>query len=157
MKIEQDSAQVRFPPPFVYLGVLLIGFGAERFIDLRSLGLDRTLGLGLGALLCLAGLGVGLAATSRFRRAGTEVKPWRASTGIVESGPFRWTRNPMYLGMALIYAGIAVALDGPIALILLPVLIAIIQTQVITREERYLERKFGEAYSRYSAVTRRWL
>ena len=156
MKIEQDSAQVRFPPPFVYLGFLLTGFGAERFIDLRSLGLDRALGIGFGALLFLAGTGVGLAATSRFRRAGTDVKPWRASTGIVESGPFRWTRNPMYLGMALIYAGLAVALDGPIALILLPVLIAIIQTQVIAREERYLERKFGEPYLDYKARVRRW-
>jgi protein-S-isoprenylcysteine O-methyltransferase Ste14 len=156
MNIEPDSAQVRFPPPFVYLGFLLIGFGAERFVGLRSLGLDRTLGLGLGTLLFLAGTATGLAATSRFRRAGTDVKPWRASTEIVESGPFRWTRNPMYLGMALIYAGLAIALDGPIALILLPVLIVIIQTQVITREERYLEGKFGKPYLDYKARVRRW-
>ena len=82
-------------------------------------------------MLFLAGSAVGLAATSRFRRAGTDVKPWRASTGIAKLGRYRWTRNPMYLGMALIYAGLAVALDGPIALILLPVVLATIQTQVI--------------------------
>ena len=116
MKIEQDSAQVRFPPPFVYLGFLLLGFGAERFIGLRSLGLDRLVALGLGALIFLAGLAVGLAAWGLFGRVGTRVEPWRASTGIVESGPFRWTRNPMYLGMALNYRRPnAIALDSPIA------------------------------------------
>lgn len=156
MKIEQDSAQVRFPPPFVYLGFLLLGFGAERFVGLRSIGVDRLVGLGLGALIFLAGLAVGLAAWGLFGRVGTRVEPWRASTGIVESGPFRWTRNPMYLGMALNYTGLAVALDGPIALILLPVLLAIIQTQVIAREERYLEGKFGQAYLDYKARVRRW-
>jgi protein-S-isoprenylcysteine O-methyltransferase Ste14 len=157
MKIEQDSAQVRFPPPFVYLGFLLIGFGAERFVGLRTLGLDRLVGLGLGVLLFLAGLAVGLAAWGLFERVGTRVEPWRASTGIVESGPFRWTRNPMYLGMALNYAGLAIALDGPIALILLPVLMATIQTQVIAREEHYLEDKFGQAYLDYKARVRRWI
>ena len=99
---------------------------------------------------------MGLAAWGLFERVGTRVEPWRASTGIVESGPFRWTRNPMYLGMALNYAGLAIALDGPIALILLPVLLAIIQTQVIAREERYLEGKFGQAYLDYKARVRRW-
>ena len=157
MKIEQDSAQVRFPPPFVYLGFLLIGLGAERWTGLRSFGLDRLVAFGLGALLFLAGSVVSLAAWRLFERVGTRVEPWRASTGIVESGPFRWTRNPMYLGMALIYAGLAIALDGPIAADLLPVVAGVIQTQVIAREERYLEGKFGQAYLDYKARVRRWL
>ena len=157
MKIEQDSAQVRFPPPFVYLGFLLLGFGAEHFIPLRTLGLDRVLALGLGIAVFVAGLAVGLAAWGLFVRAGTRVEPWRPSTGIVEQGPFRWTRNPMYLGMALNYAGLALALDGPLALILLPVLLVVIQTQVIAREEHYLEAKFGQPYRDYKDRVRRWL
>jgi protein-S-isoprenylcysteine O-methyltransferase Ste14 len=68
-----------------------------------------------------------------------------------------WTGNPMYLGMALIYAGLAIGADGPIAFALLPLVLIVIQTQVIAREERYLEAKFGEDYRRYKANVRRWL
>ena len=63
----------------------------------------------------------------------------------------------MYLGMALIYAGLAVGFDGPLALVLLPVVLIIIRTQVIAREERYLEDKFGDEYRAYKARVRRWL
>lgn len=63
----------------------------------------------------------------------------------------------MYLGMALIYAGLASGFDGPIAFALLPFVLIVIQTQVIAREERYLEAKFGEDYRRYKAEVRRWL
>src|SRR5690349_8199667 len=70
---------------------------------------------------------------------------------------YRWTRNPMYLGMGLIYAGLAIGFDGPIAFALLPLVLIAIQTQVIAREERYLEAKFGDDYRRYKAKVRRWL
>ena len=156
MKIEQDSAQVRFPPPLVYLGFLLLGFGAE---TLRRPAHARARPPGRARAGCPAlprRPGGGPGRMGIFERVGTRVEPWRASTGIVESGPFRWTRNPMYLGMALNYAGLAIALDGPIALILLPVLLAIIQTQVIAREEHYLEGKFGQAFLDYKARVRRW-
>ena len=63
----------------------------------------------------------------------------------------------MYLGMALIHAGLAFAFDGPIALLLLPLVLIIIRTQVIAREERYLEAKFGDEYLGYKARVRRWL
>ena len=76
---------------------------------------------------------------------------------IATTGPYRWTRNPMYLGMALIYAGLAIGVDGPIAFALLPLVLIAIQTQVIAREERYLEAKFGGDYRRYKAEVRRWL
>jgi len=63
----------------------------------------------------------------------------------------------MYLGMALIYAGLAIGFDGPIAFALLPLVLIVIQTQVIAREERYLEAKFGDDYRHYKAEVRRWL
>jgi len=157
MKIEEDSAQVRFPPPLVYLGFLLIGFGAERWVALRTLGLDRAAGWAIGAALFVAGTALVLIAVGLFKRAGTPAPPWATTTGIVSSGIYAWTRNPMYVGMGLIYAGLAVGLDGPIALILLPVVMMIVRTQVIAREERYLEAKFGEAYRAYKARVRRWL
>ena len=157
MEIEQDSPRVRFPPPLVFVGILLIGLAAERFIDLRTFGVDQRASVGFGAVLILAGLAIGVAAVRSFVRAGTRPEPWRASTGIVASGLYRWSRNPMYLGMTLVYAGLALALDGPIALMMLPIPLFVIQTQVIIREERYLEAKFGQAYLDYKRSVRRWL
>src|SRR6185295_18478831 len=78
-----------------------------------------------------------LAAAGLFRRLGTNVPPSQPTTLIATTGPYRWTRNPMYLGMALIYAGLAIGFDGPIAFALLPLVLIAIQTQVIAVQ--YLE------------------
>lgn len=157
MDIKLDTAGVRFPPPFVYLGALLLGLAVDRFVTLRSFGIDWRLLVGAGALLFVAGSVIMLTAAGLFRRLGTNVPPSLPTTLIATTGPYGWTRNPMYVGMALIYAGLAIGLDGPIALALLPLVLIAIQTQVITREERYLEAKFGDDYRRYKAEVRRWL
>lgn len=157
MAVEPDSAGVRFPPPLIYLGALLLGLAMERFVVLRSFGIDWRLLVATGALLCLVGMGIMLAAALLFRRLGTNAPPTQPTTLIAMTGPFRWTRNPMYLAMALIYAGLAIGFDGPIAFALLPLVLIVIQTQVIAREERYLEAKFGDEYRRYKAKVRRWL
>lgn len=157
MANEPDSAGVRFPPPLIYLGALLLGFAAERFVPLSSFGIEPRLLVAMGALLFVAGATIMLLAAGLFRRLGTNVRPTQPTSLIATTGPYRWTRNPMYLGMALIYAALAIGLDGPIALALLPLVLIVIQTQVIAREERYLEAKFGDDYRRYKAEVRRWL
>jgi len=157
MQTDEDSAPIRFPPPFIYLGMLLIGLAAERLVPLRHFGIDRTILVVLGAAIALAGLAIGLVAMGLFRRAGEKPEPWTTTHGIVSTGLYARTRNPMYLGMALLYAGLALALDAPIALILLPVVLALVQTQVIAREERYLAAKFGESYEAYRRRVRRWM
>jgi protein-S-isoprenylcysteine O-methyltransferase Ste14 len=88
---------------------------------------------------------------------GTNVQPSQPSTSLVSTGLYRISRNPMYLGMALLYAGLALLLESIVALILLPVVLVIIQTQVIVREERYLEARFGDDYVAYKGRVRRWL
>jgi protein-S-isoprenylcysteine O-methyltransferase Ste14 len=157
MAAEPDSAGVRFPPPFVYLGALLSGLAAERFVAPSSFGFDWRLLAAAGALLFVAGGAIVLAPAGLFRRFGTNIPPSQPTTLIATTGPYRWTRHPMYLGMTLIYAGLAIGFDGPIALALLPLVLIAVQTQVIAREECYLEPKFGDDYRRYKAEVRRWL
>ena len=157
MKVDEDSARVGFPPPLVFLGTLLLGLAAERLTGPLTLGLGRMPAILLGAALFAAGFALDLLAMGRFRRAETRPEPWQPSTRIVTAGIYGRTRNPMYLGMALIYAGLAILFDGPIALLLLPAVLAVIRTKVIAREESYLEAKFGEEYRSYKRRVRRWL
>jgi protein-S-isoprenylcysteine O-methyltransferase Ste14 len=100
---------------------------------------------------------VAAGAIGRFRRAGTAAEPWRPSTALVTGGVYRFTRNPMYLAMVLLHLGLALAVDSAVALALLPSLLALVQAGVVLREERYLERRFGDEYRRYRASVRRWL
>jgi protein-S-isoprenylcysteine O-methyltransferase Ste14 len=157
MDPEGDNAGIRFPPPFIYLGLLLVGIGAEWFVPLRSFGLGRTVLIAAGLALVLGGIALAMAAIGLFRRAGEQPEPWTTTHTIVTDGIYRFTRNPMYLGMALLYSGLALIADSPVALILLPLVLVIVQTQVIAREERYLAAKFGEPYLAYKRRVRRWL
>ena len=156
MKADEDSAKVTFPPPFVYLGFLLIGLVVDRIAG-WLMPLTLMTRAAIAVPLIAGGILLLLSATGLFKRARTDVKPWKPVTEIVDTGIYGFTRNPMYLRMAGLYAGLAVGLRSIGALILLPVVITIIQTQVIAREERYLDAKFGEAYRAYKLRVRRWL
>ncbi len=156
MDVDADSAKVTFPPPLVYLGFLLGGLAADRVLSL-SLHLPVLTRAAAAVPLIVAGVFLMLAAAGRFRAAGTEVKPWKTTTTIVDHGVYGMTRNPMYLAMALLYLGLALACASLGALVLLPVVMFIIRTQVIAREERYLEAKFGDSYRAYKARVRRWI
>ena len=155
MNDESAHAGVRFPPPLIYLFLLLIGLGIDWATDFPRLRLPAS--WLIGAVPILAGLALIVAAVGLFRRHDTPPEPWRPSSAFVSSGIYRRTRNPMYLGMALIYLGLALGLESLAALLLLPVALVIIQTQVIAREERYLDVRFGDDYRAYRARVRRWL
>jgi protein-S-isoprenylcysteine O-methyltransferase Ste14 len=105
----------------------------------------------------VAGLGLLLWFNTSFSRKGTAVEPWKPTTAIVTTGPYRFTRNPAYLGMALTYVGIALLSSAVWVLVPLPFVLAVIDRGVIAREERYLERKFGEEYLGYKRTVRRWV
>jgi protein-S-isoprenylcysteine O-methyltransferase Ste14 len=92
-----------------------------------------------------------------LRHAGTPASPYKPVSHIVTGGPFRYTRNPGYLSMTMIYTGIASLANALWAILLLPVALLVIQRGVIEREERYLERKFGDEYLSYKAHVRRWI
>lgn len=102
-------------------------------------------------------LGLGWRSVVQLRRTGQSENPWKPTTQIVERGPFRITRNPMYLQMVLACIGIAVALMNLWILGLTLVCAGLLQRLAILPEERYLERKFGDAYLAYKGRVRRWL
>ena len=151
----RDSAGVKVPPPLIFLSCLLAGLALDAVLDGGPVpGLLRW---GLGATLTLCGLALLASFMGAFRRAGTAVEPWKPTTAIVTTGLYGRTRNPAYLGMALVIAGIALLADAPWALLAVPVAMAIVDRAVIAREERYLERTFGEEYLAYKRSVRRWI
>lgn len=156
MDVDVDSAKVTFPPPFVYIGLLLVGLALDHVLpwSIKLTVIGRYVG---GGLLIAAALAFLLAASGRFRKAGTELKPWKTTSAIVGEGVYAFTRNPMYLGMALFMAGLGFLFSSLGVILLLPVAIVLIQTQVIAREERYLEAKFGDEYRIYKSRVRRWI
>jgi protein-S-isoprenylcysteine O-methyltransferase Ste14 len=152
---DRDKAGVVAPPPVIYLGALVFGLLLNRRFPVPFLprGIARILGWPL--------LSAGLLLMGWFERAmrhaGTPANPYKPVSHIATEGPFRYTRNPAYLAMTMIYTGITGLANALWAILLLPVALLVIQRGVIEREERYLERKFGEEYLRYKARVRRWI
>jgi len=149
------TAGIIAPPPLIYLGTLAVGLGLDAVIGTGSL--PPRVAKPAGGALVIAGLGMLASFAGAFRGAQTPIDPYTPTTTIVTDGPFRLSRNPAYLGMALIYAGIVSVSNAPWAFLPLPVAIAVVDRGVIAREERYLERKFGAAYVDYKTRVRRWL
>ena len=152
---ERDNPGIKVPPPLIYLLPLALGLLLDRRFHLPFLpsGMRRIIGwpfIGGGALL-----------TQWFFRtmhnADAPVRTDKPVPRLTTDGPFRYTRNPGYLSMAMIYTGIAVLRNSLWAILFLPVVLYIIQREVIGREERYLERTFGEEYQAYKARVRRWI
>ncbi len=157
MQIDENSAKVRFPPPLGVVGFLLIGIIIDRIAGLSGLWFSSSLRLLLAAAAAGLGIAMILTAVFGFRAAGTPPEPWREVTAFVTSGVYRFTRNPMYLGMAAIYIGLALGISSVAAILLFPVVIIVIRTQVIAREETYMTRAFGDTYIDYCKRVRRWL
>jgi protein-S-isoprenylcysteine O-methyltransferase Ste14 len=152
---KHDTAGVVAPPPLIYLAGLALGFGLEALLPGASLpGLVRWV---LGGVLLAAGLALLASFNTSFTRKGTAVEPWKPTTAIVTDGPYRFTRNPAYLGMAVVYVGIALLAEALWVLVPLPFVLSVIDRGVIAREERYLQRKFGREYLDYKATVRRWI
>jgi protein-S-isoprenylcysteine O-methyltransferase Ste14 len=98
-----------------------------------------------------------LSAFGLFRRTGQDVKPWESTPEIISTGIYRFTRNPMYVSMALLQAGIGVALANGWVVLLVPVVSVVIYFIAIRHEEAYLEEKFGTVYTEYKSSVRRWI
>lgn len=150
-----DKPGVIAPPPVLYGGALAVGAGLDWLIPLPLLAPGA--GQAPGVVLILAGLALALRCVLLFRQAGTAVEPYKPSTAIVSSGPYRFSRNPIYVALTVVSVGIGLWANSAWMLgLLLPTLV-IMRIAVIGPEERYLEAKFGAAYLDYKARVRRWL
>ena len=151
-----DAATVRVPPPLVFLVAILAG-AALGWVAPLPLGLP----LGLRSVLAVAAIGAGLAvgypAFTRMRSTGQNPAPWTTTPEIIGGGVYRFSRNPMYVGMSLLQTGIGVAAASGWILLLVPVSMAVVYATAIRHEEAYLERKFGEPYLSYKRRVRRWI
>lgn len=151
-------ARVIARPPFLYLACLLLGPAMDRVLPLPPRFPDAALiRWTVGGGLILIGVAIAAAGIRNFSRAATPVPSNQPVRALVTTGVHGWSRNPIYVGMFLLYAGIGVAARSPWILILALPLIIILRYGVVAREEAYLERRFGEAYRDYKARVRRWL
>jgi protein-S-isoprenylcysteine O-methyltransferase Ste14 len=156
MKTE-DSASVIAPPPALFLAAWMTAAALHRLVPL-DIAPARWVQLRLiGGVLAGTGICLSAAVVWRFARASTPVSPLRATRALVIDGPYRYSRNPDYLGQALIYAGSSLVARRLWPLLLSPAALTIVTYGVIEREERYLNGRFGAAYREYAVRVPRWL
>ncbi len=156
---EADCPGVIARPPRIYLTALVLGAGLHYLwpAPIAASGITGAARYAIGSALVALGVAIMTVAVRQFGRAGTNVETPKPATQLVTDGVFRFSRNPMYVSLTLIHAGIAVAANSMWMLALLIPTLAVMRYGVIGREERYLDRKFGEPYRRYTAAVRRWL
>lgn len=149
----QGGARVRLPPPLPFLSAIVLGFVLP---GLRLHGHHATR-IVLGALLLAGGLSLVLGALGLLRRSGQDPRPWKPTPELVFLGPYRYTRNPMYVGMTLVTLSAAGFSGHGFIALLAPLALAVVHYTAVLREEAYLEDKFGEPYLVYKAKVRRYL
>ena len=145
-------------PPFLYLGGLILGFILDRVLPLPvAFPAARAATWAVGGALFLLGIAAMAGGIGNFSRARTPVPSTQPVRALVTTGIHGRSRNPIYVGMFLLYAGIAIAARSPWIVVLVLPLAVIMRYGVVAREEVYLEQRFGDAYRDYKARVRRWL
>ena len=150
-----DTAQVLVLPPLVYGGAFVMGLLLHLMLPLHVL--PTPLARGIGVVCVLVSFPLALMTLRTLSRAHTPVDPMKPTTALVTEGPFRYSRNPIYVALTLLYLGVALLVNALWILLLVVPVLVVIRYGVIAREEAYLTRKFGDAYHQYMAQVRRWL
>jgi protein-S-isoprenylcysteine O-methyltransferase Ste14 len=151
-----DTAHVIIRPPLAWGLAVMAGLALNGLVPLPFLPTDWPAGW-LGAMVFSLALALFAWAIVTMTRAGTNVPTNQPTTTIVESGPYRFTRNPIYLGLFLGLVGLGIAFNNIWLLLMLVPFALVIRYGVVAREEAYLERKFGDVYRGYRSRVRRWL
>jgi protein-S-isoprenylcysteine O-methyltransferase Ste14 len=152
---QRDNPGVIVFPPLLY-GIAFAVVLALRWFWTMPI-FDHAVALWPGLALVILAVGIALWGRSALLAAGTNVNPSLPTTAIVTSGPFRFSRNPLYMALTLLYFGLTLAVNTWWGIVVLVPLLVLMHRGVVLREERYLEAKFGETYRQYRSVVRRYL
>jgi protein-S-isoprenylcysteine O-methyltransferase Ste14 len=156
-----ETARAIVRPPVLFLAAILLGFVLDHLLPLpfpvSRLGPIDWISAIIAGSLILIGIGVFAAAIRNFSSAATPVQGTKPTRALVTTEIHGWSRNPIYLGTFLLYAGVGLAARSPWVLILTLPLAITMRYGVVAREEAYLERRFGDGYRDYKARVRRWL
>lgn len=153
--MKPDAPGVIIFPPLLYVGTLLLGLALHWFWPLHVT--KASWGRIAGALIAVISVALGGWASITMKRAGTNVIPSKPALAIVSHGPFRFTRNPIYVANAMVYLALALVFNSLWPFLLFVPMLIVIDRGIIRREERYLEAKFGDAYLDYKTRVRRWI
>lgn len=157
MEKQKDHPGVYFPPPLLYVAIFLISVLMEQLITIDQSFFYSTTGLIAAVVFIIAGFALMLPAVITFFQTKNSLIPIKAATSLQTSGVYAFSRNPMYLGLLLIYVGLAFLLGNWWTLLFVPLLVVLINKLIILKEENYLERAFGSAFIEYKKKVRRWL
>ena len=152
----ERGANVRFPPPLVYVAFILLGVGLQYAVALTVPG-PRYVAVAAGVAFLLAALWLIFNAVNLFKRTGQDPAPWKPSPELVLSGPYRFTRNPMYLGLTCTQIGLGLLLNNLWVALLSALSLLVVHFIAVVPEERYLTERFGESYKGYMIKVRRYL
>ncbi len=155
MTTQGDRPGVVFPPPLIVLIALIAAIALHYFWPAPIAA--RPLSIGLGAALAVFGVGIAGWGRAQLAKAGTNVNPYKPTTAIVNTGPYRFTRNPLYVGLLSLFLGLTFLVGTWWGAVFFAPALLVLHYGVVLREEAYLERKFGHAYLAYRRKTRRWL
>jgi protein-S-isoprenylcysteine O-methyltransferase Ste14 len=153
----EKGADVRVPPPFVFLGGVVLGVVIDRFVTAIPFPIARAASLAVGGILMAIGAALPVSARLHFRRTGQSVKPWEPTPTLIFEGPYRFTRNPMYVGLTLFEIGLGLLMNMVWVSALAVPALATVHFIAVLPEEKYLSGKFGDSYRSYLGRVRRYL
>lgn len=155
MKEDKDSAHVPVPPPLFLLLSIFIGMAFQNILTLQFIA--APLRYWIGGILVTFSIGVNIYCAWLFRKEHTAIEPWKTTSKIMTSGPYHWSRNPMYFCFLVFGIGMGILLNNFWIIMMQFLLFWVLKIVVIQREEKYLEHKFPKKYPTYKHNVRRWI
>ena len=152
----ERGANVHIPPPLVFIGFIILGALLQYTIAPIRFPGDAWIRI-IGVVVVVAGLALIFSALAAFKRTGQDPKPWTSSPELIVQGPYRWTRNPMYVGLTCILVGLGLALNNIWFVLLAAVALLVVHFIAVLPEEKYLNEKFGRSYADYRTKVRRYI
>jgi protein-S-isoprenylcysteine O-methyltransferase Ste14 len=157
MEAKHDHPGIFVPPPLIFAATFFISIALQNFFPISGSFFETPPASIIGWIFIASNFAIGLPAFIQFLRTRNSLIPTKAATSLQTTGMYTFSRNPMYTGMLFVYSGLAFLVGTWWTFLLIPALIIIITNYVIKREEKYLERAFGQTYLEYKKQVRRWI